>query len=346
LIGTPSIDVGEHVPPKWEGTVKTTVATAASVVVLGLSLYCGLTVHRSLPSGPAVSGLRFEPAVIDLGSYPWGVQIPFELTLVNAGEKPASGLRARTSCGCTVIELPPGASVPVGGRLSVRGVIDTERAGGVKERYVVVETDRGAGCEARLTVEVVPTYEIDPPKLVFGKIAGSDLGHAIRTFDLRSSRGALVADPEVDVPWLDAWVDGEMPSGERIAVALRPEALAQGKQVGRITLRTNDEYVPNTTVPVVVEADFALDIVPGHLFLQADEIRAVLVLDRTRCPVLIEQASAEDPDLELYLGDTGVVQVRCESPIDKWRVPVWVRAATGVDACFFVSKLSPLKGDS
>jgi hypothetical protein len=79
-----------------------------------------------------------EPRMtIDLGEAEEGRVLPFEIPLENPGAKPLGIVSLVASCGCTLLSEKPGAALPPGSRLVVRGRLDTRARSGAFESHVI-----------------------------------------------------------------------------------------------------------------------------------------------------------------------------------------------------------------
>ncbi len=147
----------------------------ASVPFALLVLACGAAC-----SGGAEPGLRFDPAVVDLGRVEAGDPIELRFPFVVAG-RPVTVTELAPSCGCLAprlvvdgrpLELP--ARLEPGTRGEVRTTFRTAGFSGRKDTGVTVRGE-GPGLPTELVVrsEIVPWFRAEPRFVDFGVVDGS-----------------------------------------------------------------------------------------------------------------------------------------------------------------------------
>lgn len=234
----------------------------------------------------------------------WKVTTEFDLAFHNPSQAPIRLVEVKTSCGCTALDRKTQfpAVVAPGAEFHIRGVIDAGVTPGQLERTVAVRDGTGREFRATLRLTVTPTYEFEPPKVSFGRQTEHDDPAAVITFTSETAR--LTGAVSVDADWLQATVEGN-----RVSVSTKMDRLTNGLNIGRVTVQTDDPWLPAFTVPVSVSMVASLILIPSRVFLVDDKPRAVRVENRARLPVRIARLDGDLDDVWFDTSEPGTLSL-------------------------------------
>lgn len=218
--------------------------------------------------------LSFDPPEVDIGPQPWGLEVPFTVTLRNDTESTATLRGITPSCGCTVIDGSQyaGAEVAAGDILDIVGTVDVGTVLGPHRKQIDVLLDGGSVRSVFVRFDTFATYDASPRDLAFGDV---DLQHQEDRIlsVLFVSDSAKVLSAQTDVPWVDAALREAASGRFEIAARLTPALLPPGPSFGRVLVRTDDPSRPTFSVPVHANGLAKLMAAPRHLFLRPGERR-------------------------------------------------------------------------
>ncbi|MFQ5422818.1 MAG: DUF1573 domain-containing protein [Phycisphaerae bacterium] len=290
------------------------IGLAAFVVMTFGAFYLGLRSPGAVPvvvarvhSAPAVS---LDPTELDFGPQPWGIEIPFHMTLRNATNDPITIERTETSCACTVVNKGHAGRVVGPSETVVFDLtLETRYRPGEKMETFTVTPAGGDPLTCRLRVDVTPTYRVEPDDLDFGDVAMAGDAEPSRLLTFVSHAGRrIVGVPEADAAWLRAAV-ADRPDHTEILVRVLGNRLPPGVSTASLVITTNDPARPQTSVYVTARGVQALAPDPPHVFLMGTETQIVRVKDAQGASVRIVSAEPDRDGLRLIIRDDGTLEV-------------------------------------
>lgn len=202
----------------------------------------------------------FETASVDLGQHSWVEQVPFSLVLVNPTKERLTVEAIRSSCGCTVVDVPQDAALEPHSTLGLSGLFSTGAVAGKRSATVDVRLDNGAAVVCNVEVEVVPTYIVVPEIVDFTGVrrVNGHLEVPVQevVFASEAHHVTLAGPPTVDVPWLTCEVVQQGPNRTVLRLGVKDSGIVPGLQTGTVTLTTTCRHKPKAGVYVRLVAPY------------------------------------------------------------------------------------------
>jgi hypothetical protein len=256
----------------------------------------------------------FSPAWVDLGDQLWNTSVPFELTFVNESGRPVELASVRTSCGCTLVDTPgeEQRNVAPGKSLTLLGMLNVDTNLGRRTQSVDVRLLGGETYTVRIAASVYGTHKLGPDPVEFGPVPAirSEGEGPERQLVFESKTDQVVAEPVVDVRWLECRVVERSEDRTVVSVRVRGEALCPGFNDGTVCLPTSSSVKPNACVRVRVVGTPGLVTVPQHVFLNGEAPERVRFLDGAGQAVRVASIEPVDPRLTVMVDGGGELEVR------------------------------------
>ncbi len=289
---------------------------AASIAVAGLALLAGLWIG-TLKGGPArrtapsESFVGFEPAELDLGAYPWGEVVPFDLTFVNRTDTPVTLADGSSSCGCTLLNKGQfvGATVGAGESLIIDSTMDMQLIPGSFARQVKLVGDAGQTWSCIVRVQVFPSWSLEPDVLDFGEVVIEPAQQPVErvlTFEADPDELMDVNAPSVD--WLSVQRTDRAGTTE-LLVRMLPELLPAGAQSAEATVTTTSVVRPTGSVFLKARGVRELEARPASLFLVDDRVQRVEFFDRSGVRARVVRAEVGGVALRARVLDDGALEL-------------------------------------
>lgn len=248
----------------------------------------------------------FVPQQLELGELPWDAQVPIQLLLSNGSSEPVTVALVKSSCGCTILDTESyvGVQIAPGDVLPIEGTLDVGGALGSHSRKIDVLLESGELHTAFIVYSTFATYAYSPRQLDLGRIdldAGADDLTARVLFT--SPVVSLVEAPITDSAWLEAGLHDRGNGEVEILVNLIRRNLSHGRNVGRVTLRTDDGTRPEFSVFVRCEAFSELRALPSHLILRPNESRSVRFITSQGADARIVSAATDDDSVSITIDE-------------------------------------------
>jgi hypothetical protein len=301
---------------------QTVIATlCAGAALLGVGYWFGLSQRATssacgLPSNPTAGPgyVGFSPLEVELGRHPWYAEVPFTATFVNTRPEPVTVGTVRSSCGCTVLERASYADVSVeaGGELHLHGTLDVGQLPGEYRKKLDLLLESGSMHPVFLKYVAYATYDFKPRNLRFGEVDLDDpTDDAIASVVFFSETASIVGDAGTDSPWLQAAVHNGKNVDPQVVVGVLKQYLPHGRNLGRVSVATDDPYRPTFTIPVHADGVSDVRAVPSHVFLRAGEQREVHFITKEGATARLADARSDTEGVEVSIeGERHVVRVR------------------------------------
>ena len=314
------------------GRIKGAIAILG-LVLCGSGLFYAMLSRGGVPTSRVTTG--FEPGVVNLGRIPSNTRASFILAFTNRSDHALRFSEVRTSCGCAVVDRDSFLAqvVPPAGVIELQGSIDAGVAAGELERTVTATDEHGQAYAAMLRLEVAATYRFTPRVVNLGKRSSTD-GTIATSILFQSDTCKLIGAVLSDSDWLSATLDGD-----QVVVAVDTSRLPAGMSIGRVTVRTDDMYLPSFSVPVSVSKTSAIILTPSHVFLLNGGARRVRVQGPNGEALHIVRFDASSPDIEIDISKAGIITVSDLSMTPKRSATVSLRDAEGNRATLKVTNL-------
>ena len=263
--------------------------------------------------GVSAAQIGFSPVFVDLGEQIWGQEVPFELKFVNNSEAPLTVGTLSSSCGCILFdaEALAGARVSPGESLPVSGVLHAGRKPGKLTRQVFIEDDDGIRFEAKVALDVVPTYTVSTSLVDFGPVSLQLATGPTETVLFSGDDLDFVDGPQVSCDWLSAEYETQSPGDTLMRVDLLPERLAAGVNTATIRVQTSDKAMPVQIIAVRAVGTQPLRAIPSVVALKTGERKEVAFVDINGEAAPILSAECDDACISLSLDD-GVLTIANE----------------------------------
>jgi hypothetical protein len=319
-------------------------------VVAGVAFLAGVTRHAWWPTSPGVSASSdvaagtagFSAPFVDLGMQPWHSSVEFRAEFINRTARQVTIAAVKPSCDCTAIDTDEfvGREIGTGGRVRIKGRLDTGSQLGKRASEVTFLLNSGAVHTLRVRYEVMGTYRLQPERLVFDGIAlDEDDGESesVQCALFSSKTAEITAQPKADVPWLDISTAARGDGVSELYFHIRKNQLSFGQSSAQVRIETNDPFKPILLVPVTVHATSSLRPAPAHVFLRPTESKRVRFLRRDGTAATLAQAETADTGLEIRLdADGGCIHISCHAAASR-EARVEVTDDTGRAASVLVS---------
>lgn len=201
----------------------------------------------------AAPTLSVDKPFFDFGTIPQGKKLDHVFTLRNKGDAPLSIHRTKSSCGCTVVNLPR-TTIEPGGNVELKTTFDSTTFGGKVTKTITVETNDPANPNYTLTLTgiVSEILVVAPRQLNLGQIKAGTSGVFTVTVDNRGARPVKILSVTTPMPQVKVTAGKQsIKPGEStpitISVAPRPEDRFLS---GFIIIKTDMPGKPEITVPV------------------------------------------------------------------------------------------------
>lgn len=235
----------------------------------------------------------FERPDIDLGLHPWYSRVPFSALFVNRTLEPLRIVTARTSCGCTGVDVGAlrGRLVVPGESIAVTGEMELGGRPGRHVETVDLLLESGAVHTLRVGGDVYAPYTVVPDTVDFGPVDLSKDGYEPVEVVVFRSQEAELLEVSADSAWAEAGFR-DLGSGEvEVAVALKTGRLPFGRSRARLVLHTSDPGRPAFSLWVHAAGVSGLRPVPSRVLLSGSAVREVRFVapDGDPQPVTIER---------------------------------------------------------
>ena len=194
--------------------------------------------------------VRFDQPHHDFGEVEAGEEVEHTFTFRNTGEGVLAIKKVLTSCGCTGAVVSD-REVPPGGTGAVKATFQTKGFHGNVKKSLTVESNDPENELVRLTIggTVNPEVTVEPRYVNWETL---EPGNPPRPVELRirfiEGRGLRLEKIQSESPSVVLTKQSEEENGAIYSVALA-QSLPQGTVIGRITIQTNSEKVPEIHVP-------------------------------------------------------------------------------------------------
>lgn len=294
--------------------------------VAAIAFAAGATMPAWWPSGygrpdagvvPAGSA-GFSAPYVDLGMQPWHSSVEFSTEFVNQAAQAVTIVAVKPSCDCTAIDTEAfvGHEINRGGRLNIKGRLDTGSQLGKRASEVTFLLNTGALHTVRVHFEVMGTYRLQPERVVFEQVRldHDDDADAVQCALFSSRTAQITAEPAADVPWLEISRAERGDGVTELYFHVRKSHLLSGQNFGQVRIETNDPFRPVSLVAVLANAVSSLRPTPAHVFLRRTESKRVRFLNEDGTPAVPAVATTADEGLVIQIEDGGrCVQISCES---------------------------------
>lgn len=298
----------------------------ATVLALGVAAFWGVSKFLTfapasiVKEGVAGSEVKFVPARLVLGAYPWGVEVPFEFEFYNGGAPITVG-GVDSSCDCVLTSGGrfEGSVVASGTSILIEGSIDAGRHPGKLVRTLTLRSVTGEEWSAVIEIDVVGTWTLSSDRIDFGKIElGQPLVQPIEAaFTFSSDSDNLLGEPTSSVPWLQIFLAERGPNESEILLRVDPRNLQPGIHTADVQFRTSSDARPDGVVYVRLEAVPALDLRPSQVFLLGGETRAIRVFDSAGAVAKIASVRSTNDQLIVRIIQPNGVEVQSDTKIDE-----------------------------
>ncbi|MEE8141997.1 MAG: DUF1573 domain-containing protein [Planctomycetota bacterium] len=226
--------------------------------------------------------LHIPEPVFEWGEVLQGTQVEHTFTLENQGSAVLKILNVKPSCGCTTVqfdrEIPPGGV----GQLQLRIRTDRISTGHTLKKRVTVHTNDPQAAKVILSLSgsVLSIIETDPSFVrlegLYGEpkegVVSLKRGSGVESFQLDEVRAM---NNKVEITEIE-----ELQEGQQYRVHLRAPGVTRPqilRETLRLTLRTPDGEVRNTTIPVQVQHLDRITLSPaGSVIFPRTETRKLL----------------------------------------------------------------------
>jgi len=270
------------VRPSFPGKDSTTMLTLMHAVVctslIGSYLYA--------PDVP-----QAEEPNKDLGSVPRGATMVHTFTIVNPTDKAWHIVGTRTSCGCATPTLYT-QELPPRGQTTLAVTVNTQRFSGQRVFHLYVLFDLPQDYELHVSVKVESRDDIviTPGQLAFGRVRRGTTAQASARIEYRGSANWRLLDAKSDNAYIQTKLTeiarGPFHAAYELHACVQPN-LPVGTWYADVWLETNDTRTPRLRVPLVVEVEGDVTVVPSTLHL--GRVSSTTVIERK---VLLRGAQA------------------------------------------------------
>jgi len=260
------------------------------------------------------SDVAIEPADLDLGTHPWGEEIPLEVRLRNDRSAPVRVKHVRTNCGCVLVAATcEGAIVQPGATLPIGLTLETQAKPGKAQRTVTIELDSGDILTSAIRLRVEPRFVITPEDVDFGNVRITDTERIARILQFTSTYGEEIRGaPEANCKWLTCSMAARAGATD-IALLLDTEHVPPGVSVGTVIIPTTDSTHPEYAIYVKVRGVQDLYPRPAYVALIGQNPQLVKIQDDSGSEVDLVSATPNDPSIETEILNPGTVRIRSKA---------------------------------
>jgi Protein of unknown function (DUF1573) len=221
--------------------------------------------RNTIPHAPRI---RFDQTHHDFGEVEAGEEVEHTFTFRNVGDDVLAVKKVLTSCGCTGAIVSDG-EVPPGGTGAVEAVFHTKGFQGNVKKSLTVESNDPENELVRLTIggKVIPEVSVEPRYVNWGNL---EPVNPPRPVELRirfiGGRRLRLEKIQSESPSVVLTRESEAENEVIYTVALAGN-LPRGTVIGRITIQTNSEKVPEVHVPFHGSVQGHVKMVPNLLSL-------------------------------------------------------------------------------
>lgn len=213
------------------------------------------------------AGAMFDELSKDFGAVPRGPTLTHPFRFTNKGQAPMHIGNVRVSCGC--VSAAPSQNVVAPGESAVIHVhMDTRRFLGHKYVTVYVQFSQPAWDEVRLGVQANGRDDVSvtPDTLALGKVKRGSSPSATATVSFLGHSSWQVTEVERESNFVLTEVTEQARQGGEVRyelkVSLRPDTPV-GRWYSDLWVKTNNPAMPRVRVPLTVEIESGLTIVPA-----------------------------------------------------------------------------------
>jgi hypothetical protein len=269
--------------------------------------------HVSLPAQPAPSfPVGFVDPEIDLGSVPWGADLPLILEFANEGERPVTISTIESNCACALLQEPSsyhGAVVNSREVLPIELEMHTGKRPGEKLAQVEVATVAGTKYVAVIRAYVVGTWHLSADAVHFGKVFLDNPEEVALSVEFSSESERVLGSPECNVPWLICSSESSDERQTRIILVINKEKLSPGMNSGMVTIATTCRTVPTRRIVVTARGVPALVPYPPHLVLLAGTSGVIRFVDESGAPARLDSIDCPSNLLRCRVSEMGSIEV-------------------------------------
>lgn len=251
---------------------------------------------------------------MDLGSVPWGADLPLVLEFANKGERPVTISRIESNCGCALLREPSSYRervVDSGDVLPIELNMHTGKRPGEKLAQIEVATVAGNKYVAVIRAHVVGTWHLSADAVHFGKVFLDSSEEVALSVEFSSESEHLVGSPEWNVPWLMCSTEPKSTDERQVQIvlAINKEKLSPGMNSGMVTISTTCQTVPRRRIIVTVRGVPALVPYPPHLVLLAGTSGVIRFVDESGNPTRLDSVECASDLLRCRVSDIGSIEV-------------------------------------
>ena len=246
----------------------------------------GLSVESAVLEQKKSPKILFEEKEYDFGKVEAGEDVEHAFSFLNKGNSPLAIHKVRTSCGCTGAlvsskEVPPGKGGEIRATFRSRGFL------GPVKKSLTVETNDPENRFVRLTVKgkVLSEVTAEPRFLNWGTVNREKPPKPVKLrIRLREGQGIEIQEVRSESRSVVLNKEEENEKGAVYRVSLS-ETIPAGWLVGRISIRTSSEKVPEVRVPFHAFVEGGVKVSPLLLSFSpvrlGEPVSRLLTLEKT-----------------------------------------------------------------